>query len=172
MVGGGPAGLAAAYEAAGQGASVTVFERLDSLAVFPAPSRSKATVSTSGRIASSPRMQRCAQLFNRLLGDEPIGWPGRRASSMTGIYFDYPLTPVNAIFGIGISRGDCCRRKLCRRAHSGHGVASGDRDLRGLGGRSFGRHFFEKFFKSYTEKVWGIPCRRLAPIGRRNASRA
>ena len=25
----------------------------------------------------------------------------------------------------------------------------------------FGRRLFETFFKSYTEKVWGIPCQRI-----------
>ncbi len=35
----------------------------------------------------------------------------------------------------------------------------------------FGRQLYLTFFKSYTEKVWGVPCRQSAPSGEHSASR-
>ena len=45
-------------------------------------------------------------------------------------------------------------------------------DLRGLGGARFGRRLYDAFFRSYTEKVWGIPGRRSRPSGLRSESRS
>ena len=36
----------------------------------------------------------------------------------------------------------------------------------------FGRRLFETFFKTYTEKVWGIPCTQIGATGPSNVSRA
>ena len=35
----------------------------------------------------------------------------------------------------------------------------------------FGRRLYEIFFKTYTEKVWGMPCTEIAPTGRPSESR-
>ena len=35
----------------------------------------------------------------------------------------------------------------------------------------FGRRLFLTFFKTYTEKVWGIPCSELRRTGRPSGSR-
>ena len=36
------------------------------------------------------------------------------------------------------------------------------RYARGLGSNQFGRRLFEIFFKTYTEKVWGMPTSEIS----------
>lgn len=75
-------------------------------------------------------------------------------------YFDYPLKPLNAIFGMGIlitfqillAYG--LERLKLKKAEP---VSLEDWVV-----REFGRKMFELYFKSYTEKVWGIECSRIA----------
>ena len=105
IVGGGPSGLAAAYEAAGQGASVSVFERLDSVGGL-----SRTLVFGGSRFDIGPhrfftKNQEVRNLFLGLLAEEAV-----RVSRLTrilndGRYFDYPLTPLNAMLGIGPTSG-------------------------------------------------------------------
>jgi protoporphyrinogen oxidase len=76
------------------------------------------------------------------------------------IYFDYPLKPFNAIFGMGIKITfqilfTYTLEKLKLKKFEAV-------SLEDWVTREFGRKMFEIYFKSYTEKVWGIECNRIA----------
>src|SRR6266511_5630097 len=105
VVGGGPAGLAAAHEAVRHGASVTVLERFQ---VMGSVAR---TIAFEGsRFDIGPhrffiKNEEVRQLFNRLLGEELVRVRRQTRILNTGIFFDYPLTPLNAMLGIGVRQG-------------------------------------------------------------------
>ena len=76
-------------------------------------------------------------------------------------YFNYPLTPLNALFGVGLlsSLSMLSSYTMARAAR-----ALGDPPIRNFEDwvvDQFGRRLFETFFKTYTEKVWGIPCTQI-----------
>ena len=162
VVGGGPAGLAAAHEAVRHGASVTVLERL------PAVGGLARTIAFEGsRFDVGPhrfftKNEEVRRLFIGLIGDELVRVRRQTRILNAGTFFDYPLTPLNAIFGIGVKQGMAIA--------GSYAVAR----IRALGSQSpidtfedwivdrFGRRLYETFFKGYTEKVWGISCDQIS----------
>ena len=162
VLGGGPAGLAAAHEAVRYGASVTVLERL------PAVGGLARTIAFEGsRFDVGPhrfftKNEDVRRLFIGLIGDELVRVRRQTRILNAGTFFDYPLTPLNAIFGIGVKQGMAIA--------GSYAVAR----IRALGSQSpidtfedwivdrFGRRLYETFFKGYTEKVWGISCDQIS----------
>ena len=79
-----------------------------------------------------------------------------------GRYFDYPLTPLNAMMGVGLASGvaitaSYAAARLCA-ARAPFPIETFEDWIVDR----FGRRLFETFFKGYTEKVWGIPCSEIS----------
>ena len=100
-------------------------------------------------------------LFTHVLGDQLIRVPRLSRIFHDGKYFDYPLTPANAVFGIGPREGLAIaasyaaarlRAVLAPRPIESFEDWIVDR---------FGDRLYRHFFKTYTEKVWGISCRQI-----------
>ena len=76
-------------------------------------------------------------------------------------YFNYPLTPLNALFGVGLGSSIAAVASYgCARATSRvspRQIASFEDWVVD----KFGRRLFETFFKTYTKKVWGISCQDI-----------
>jgi protoporphyrinogen oxidase len=75
--------------------------------------------------------------------------------------FDYPLTPLNALLGVGTGASAAIlgsytwaklRQRLAPREPQTFEEWVTDQ---------FGARLFATFFKTYTEKVWGVPCSRI-----------
>ena len=129
---------------------------------FPVPLRSKGAASTSAPTGSSPRMTKCASSSTELLGDELVRVRRQTRILNAGTFFDYPLTPFNAMFGIGVRQGLSIAGSYAvarMRALNAHDSIETFEDW--IVDR-FGRRLYEAFFKSYTEKVWGIPCNQIS----------
>ena len=78
-----------------------------------------------------------------------------RASTIADRYFDYPLRPSTRSTKPGVI--DSARRP--RQLPVGEGRPDAARgQLRGLGLEPLRSAALPIFFKTYTEKVWGIPC--------------
>ena len=84
IIGGGPSGLAAAYEAAGQGASVSVFERLDIIGGLSRTIPFQGNRFDIGPHRFFTKNAEVRELFTACLVRKRSAWPGRPASSMTG----------------------------------------------------------------------------------------
>ena len=81
---------------------------------------------------------------------------------MRGKYFDYPLKPANALFGLGVHTtlrilADYCSRRA-KNAFRQPAIVS----LEDWVVHSFGRRMFDLYFQEYSEKVWGIPCSNIS----------
>ncbi len=101
------------------------------------------------------------RFFRDLLGDEII-WVNRTSRIFyRNRYFDYPLKPANALFGMGIGTTARClldygSLKVKNLFHHREIVS-----LEDWVSNEFGHELFKLFFKNYTEKVWGIDCSRI-----------
>ncbi|MEC8378975.1 MAG: NAD(P)/FAD-dependent oxidoreductase [Myxococcota bacterium] len=74
-------------------------------------------------------------------------------------FFKYPLQPVNALINLGpMTAGHCVLSYAKRRFYP---IRPEDSFADWVQNR-FGRQLFDIFFRSYTEKVWGIPCEDIA----------
>jgi protoporphyrinogen oxidase len=161
VIGGGPAGLAAANEAVSHGATVTVLERLQ---VVGGLAR---TIAFDGcRFDIGPhrfftKNHEVRQLFTGLLGDDLVRVARQTRILNAGTYFDYPLTPLNAMRGIGIKSGASVAASYAYARLRAIGSPSPIETFEDWITDRFGRHLYEMFFKGYTEKVWGIPCSQI-----------
>jgi protoporphyrinogen oxidase len=79
-----------------------------------------------------------------------------------GHFFRYPLRPLEVARNLGPARAVRCLASYLgeqlRLPNSNADEASFETWVV----RRFGRRLFETFFKSYSEKLWGIPCSELS----------
>lgn len=74
-------------------------------------------------------------------------------------FYDYPLKPWNALSNLGLMESlRCGFSYLRRRLHP----IQPERSFQDWVTNRFGSRLFQHFFKSYTEKVWGIPCTEIS----------
>jgi len=81
---------------------------------------------------------------------------------MRNKFFDYPLKPLNAMFGLGIPTTlhimtDYGLEKIQGLANKKEHVSLEDWVV-----SNFGRTMFDIYFKEYSEKVWGIECSKIS----------
>lgn len=93
-----------------------------------------------------------------LLGDDCLEVPRTSRIHMRGRYFDYPLTPANAVFGMGLRTtarilADYLSQNVRNAFHQPSLVSLEDWVV-----NRFGRVMFDLYFREYSEKVWGIRC--------------
>lgn len=102
------------------------------------------------------------RLVRDLLGDELVTVPRRSRIYLRGKWIEYPLRPLNALFGLGL--------RTSAQILFGYAAVSVARRLRPTRSISledwvvanFGRPLFEHYFRDYSEKVWGIGCRDIS----------
>ncbi len=161
VVGAGPSGLAAAHEAISRGHRAIVLEKLDQvggLARTVTRGGERFDIGPHRFFTLNPEIR---ALFREVAGEDLRLVPRRTRIFYRGRFFDYPLTPVSALLGLGPLAG--------LGILASYAAAGLRRRLRPKPAESFedwvvdrfGRRLFETFFKSYTEKVWGIPCSRI-----------
>ncbi len=107
--------------------------------------------------------KRIEEYVKKLMGSEMLTVPRKSTILLRGKYFDYPLKPLNAIFGLGgittakILLDYGLQRLKNWPAGKARAVSLEDRVV-----RDFGRALFNLYFKEYSEKVWGVGCDRIS----------
>jgi protoporphyrinogen oxidase len=157
IIGAGPAGLAAAYKLAHNNFDVHVFEASPHVGGLARSFELWGQTVDLGphRFFSSDKI---VNEFWR----EVIGQDHSIVNRLTRIYyrnkfFYYPLQPLNAFLNLGAV--DVCR---CIFSYGAAKIRPFEpKTFEDWVVGRFGRRLFEIFFKTYTEKVWGIPCARL-----------
>jgi protoporphyrinogen oxidase len=101
------------------------------------------------------------QLFVGLLGDEIVHVDRISRIFFDGRYVDYPLRLKNVLGSIGWRTAGRaiadyalaqCQQPAANREHT----------MEEAYVAQFGRTLYERFFRDYSEKVWGDDCRRLS----------
>ncbi len=160
IVGAGPAGLTAAYLLTKEGYSVTVIEK--DMTYVGGISR---TVEHEGfrfdigghRFFS--KSEEVVALWNEILPDDFIQRPRMSRIYYEGKFYSYPLRAFEALWNLGIFRSTLCMISY------GKSKLLPNRDVRSFEDwtiNQFGRKLYSIFFKTYTEKVWGMPCDEMS----------
>jgi protoporphyrinogen oxidase len=105
---------------------------------------------------------RIGELVRELLGEELLTVPRTSKILLRRRYFDYPLRPLNAVFGFGMARSVMILLGYARARAEARLRPSSPTTLEDWVVANFGRPLFELYFRDYSEKVWGIPCQRIA----------
>ncbi|MBS1984698.1 MAG: FAD-dependent oxidoreductase [Bdellovibrionales bacterium] len=159
IIGAGPAGITAAYELSKRGVQVDVFEAADNVGGMAR------TIELWGqKVDLGPH--RFFSSDNRVnkVWLEVIGRDYRMVDRLTRIYykkkfFMYPLKAMNALGNLGIFEAARCFMSYVREK-----ISPSTQDQSTFENwvvSRFGRHLFGIFFKTYSEKLWGISCQEL-----------
>jgi protoporphyrinogen oxidase len=160
IIGAGPAGLTAAYLLTKAGYSVIVIEK-DSVYVGGI----SRTVEHQGFrfdigghrfFSKSPEV---VDLCNEILPDDFIQRPRMSRILYDGKMYSYPLRGFEALRNLGIWRSLQCM------ASYGYARLFPRKDVKSFEDwtiNQFGEKLFSIFFKTYTEKVWGMPCDEIS----------
>ncbi|WP_343046896.1 NAD(P)/FAD-dependent oxidoreductase [Sphingomonas chungangi] len=160
IIGAGPAGLTAAYLLTKAGKSVTVIEK-DPVYVGGI----SRTVEHQGfrfdigghRFFS--KSKEVVDLWNEILPDDFIERPRMSRIYYEGKFYSYPLRAFEALFNLGILRSTACMASYARAKLFPKKDAKSFQDWTI---NQFGSRLFGIFFKTYTEKVWGMPCDEIS----------
>jgi protoporphyrinogen oxidase len=159
IIGGGPAGLTAAYELCRAHVASVVLEKGSSMGGLSRTVTHRGYHFDIGGHRFFTKVKAVDDLWREVLP----GGDFLRRKRLSRIYYDhkflhYPLRFSSALFHIGIVNGlliliSYLRAQIFPEKHV--------RTFEQWVTNRFGRRFYQLFFKTYTEKVWGIPCEEI-----------
>ena len=160
IIGAGPAGLTAGYELAKRGIAATILE---------ADPRYVGGISRTveykgfrfdiGGHRFFSKSQEVEDFWTEILGDDLLERPRSSRIYYRGKFFSYPLKPFEALRKLGLVEAALCVLSYLKaRLRPIRPVRSFEDWVI----NQFGSRLFRIFFKTYTEKVWGMDCRRIS----------
>jgi len=159
IIGAGPAGLTAAYLLSKQGVPVTVFEGHPSLVGGIARTEVwKGFRFDIGGHRFFSKSRRVEDLWTEILPDLLVR-PRSSRIFYDGKFFSYPLRAFEALSKLGPFEAARC---VASYAAARLRPVPDPRNIEDWTVNQFGRRLYEIFFKTYTEKVWGMPCREIS----------
>jgi len=160
ILGAGPAGLTAAYELNRHGVPLTVLEKDPRFVggLARTVERDGYRFDIGGHRFFS-KSQEIEDLWTEMMGEQLRSCARISRIYYRQKYFDYPLKPVNALRNLGpIESMRCLLSYAWARMHP----VKNPRSLEDWVRNQFGYRLFSIFFKTYTEKVWGISTSELS----------
>jgi len=155
IIGGGPAGLTAALELSKQGVPATVLEADKQVGGIARTVNYKGYLFDIGGHRFFTKWDEVNQIWNEVLGDKFLERPRLSRIYYKKKFFMYPLVAKNALFGLGLLESV---RIMASYAKAKLMPTPKEDNLEEWVCNRFGRRLYEIFFKTYTEKVWGVPC--------------
>ncbi len=160
ILGGGPAGLGVATEAARNGCrDFLLADRNSSLGGL-----SRTEIIDGNRFDIGPHRFFTSDQGIRNLWKETLGDDFRPVSRLTRIFyrrklFRYPLEITDSLRQLGLR--ESVQAALSFLTSRGKPEPGGPATFEDWVTSRFGAKLYKTFFKTYTEKVWGIPCSRI-----------
>jgi protoporphyrinogen oxidase len=158
VIGGGPAGLAAAYELVENGVQPLLLEKADRAGGIARTETYKGYHFDIGGHRFFSKVQEINRLWHKMLGEDFL--TVRRISRIyyQGSFLDYPLGVSNTLSNLGAIESFLILLSYVKaqvrpypQEHTFEQWAS----------NRFGQRLYRAFFQTYTEKVWGIPCHMI-----------
>ncbi|WP_294325393.1 NAD(P)/FAD-dependent oxidoreductase [uncultured Sphingomonas sp.] len=156
IVGAGPAGLTAAYLLTKAGLSVTVIEQDPRYVggISRTVEQDGFRFDIGGHRFFS-KSQEVVALWNEILPDDFIDRPRMSRIFYGGKFYSYPLRAFEALGNLGLVTSALCMASYAKaKLFPRRTVASFEDWVV----NQFGHKLYSIFFKTYTEKVWGMPC--------------
>ena len=158
VIGGGPAGLTAAYELTKLGFRSTVIEQQGVVGGLASTARYKGYYFDMGGHRFFTKVDEVKKMWQEILRDDFLRCPRLSRIYYAGTFFYYPLRPLNALMGLGLLEGLLIVLSYLKWQLFPY--RQEDTFEQWVTNR-FGKRLFLTFFKAYTEKVWGISCSEL-----------
>jgi len=159
VVGAGPAGLTAAVRLRQADVDVTVVEASDSVGGISRTVERDGWRFDLGGHRFFTKVPEVESFWHEVLPDEDFLMRPRMSRILyRGKLFDYPLKPFNALFGLGVLEAVRC---VLSYALVRVRPPKDQSNFEGWVAARFGWRLYRIFFKTYTEKVWGVPATDL-----------
>lgn len=154
IAGGGPAGLTAAYELTKHGhASVTLESDPRMVGGISRTDEYKGYRFDIGGHRFFSKSDEVNRIWHEILGEQFLTRPRLSRIYYDRKFFHYPLKPVDAFLKLGVLRSALILASYIKARLR---PIRPERSLEAWVVNRFGRRLFEIFFKTYTEKVWGM----------------
>jgi len=160
IIGAGPAGLTAAYLLSKNDVDVTVLEA--DPAYVGGISRTatyKGFHFDIGGHRFFSKSKAVEDLWTEILPNDMLQRPRSSRIFYGGKFFAYPLKPFEALIKLGIVQSALCLLSWLKARLL---PVRDPRNFEDWVTNQFGRRLFNIFFKSYTEKVWGMSCKEIS----------
>jgi protoporphyrinogen oxidase len=156
IVGGGPAGLTAAYELGKAGVASVVLEKGEIVGGLARTVNYKGYRFDIGGHRFYTKVKQVASVWDEVLSADDFQTRKRLSRIYYGKkFFHYPLRAASMIASLGVVNGLLILASYLKARIAPHET---EETFEQWVTNRFGRRLYETFFKTYTEKVWGIPC--------------
>ena len=160
IVGAGPAGLTAAYELAKHGQPVVVLEAdPEYVGGISRTVNYKGFHFDIGGHRFFSKSREVEDLWTEIGGDLMLERPRSSRIFYRGQFYSYPLKPFEALSKLGIFESARCMASFAKAKIR---PTPNPKTFEDWVVNQFGRRLFSIFFKTYTEKVWGMSCREIS----------
>lgn len=162
IIGAGPSGLAAAYELQKLKKKIEIFEKSKNLGGLARSIKFKNCIFDIGPHRFFTLNNEIDNLYTKILGKEQL-----KVNRLTRIFyrkkfFLYPISIFNTLFNIGIIKSfkivNSYFYTLLKKIIFRNKINNFEDWIV----NQFGNELFLTFFKSYTEKIWGIDCKNIS----------
>jgi protoporphyrinogen oxidase len=158
VLGGGPAGLTAGYLLGKADRDVIVFEAEGQVGGIAKTVERDGYRFDLGGHRFFTKAREVDDLWHEILGDEFLRRPRMSRIYWNNRYLDYPLRGPDVIKKLGPVELTRCLASYLVAAVKPKGD---EQSLEQWVTNRFGKRLFELFFKSYNEKVWGVPASEI-----------
>lgn len=159
IIGAGPAGLTAAYVLSKAGVESIILEKDQIVGGLARTVNYKGYYFDTGGHRFFTKVESVEKIWKEVLGEDLL-----RRSRLSRIYYNkkyfyYPLRPLNALLGLGV-----CNSILIFFSYlfSRLFPFKEENNFEQWVSNRFGKRLFKIFFKTYTEKVWGLSCNEIS----------
>lgn len=162
IIGAGPAGLTAAYELGKQGLKTVTLEKADKVGGISRTETYKGYRFDIGGHRFFTKVGEVEALWQEILGDDFIQVPRLSRIYYDNKFYDYPLSLTKTLYNLGLARsvailGSYLKAKIKKKINPTFEAETFEDWVIDC----FGERLYQIFFKTYTEKVWGIPCNQI-----------
>jgi len=159
IIGAGPAGLTAAYDLCKAGINSVVIEKDTIVGGLARTVNFKGYHFDIGGHRFFTKVRLVEDMWHEVLGDDFV-----ERKRLSRIYYDkkyyyYPFRPSNALLNLGLFNSFLVVLSYLKSQIS---PQKPERTFEQWVSNRFGKRLFEIFFKTYTEKVWGMPCDKIS----------
>jgi protoporphyrinogen oxidase len=158
IIGAGPAGLTAAYELMKRGVSSVVLEKDTVVGGISRTATHKGYRFDIGGHRFFTKVDRVMDMWQEVLQDDFLKRPRQSRIYYNRKFFSYPIKPFDVLYKLGfwetfLAGLSYVKSKIWKRKK--------EESFEDYIINNFGERLYLTFFKSYTEKVWGIPCTEI-----------
>ncbi len=155
IIGAGPAGLGAAHELTARGVRPVVIEKSGLVGGIARTENYKGYRFDIGGHRFYTKRDEIRRLWRQMLGDDFINVPRLSRIFYRGRFIKYPLELLDTVRCLGVVESALVLFSYLKTQVF---PPKEEQTFEQWVTRRFGERLFRTFFKTYTEKIWGIPC--------------